>query len=498
MIIPVAQQANRIVQLIKAQNSSVIPDRSSVIHDTFVLPMASTAAWSDALIAYGQSLQSLDLMAAALTDTDMLTAIAEAMQVSYNQAYEFVVNGILRFGANYGCYLKPATAATAFISIYSNSLPTSDISIAAGLGVETAQGVKYYVPNSLMLTVDSAPAFYDATLDAYAIQALAECSQTGTAGNTGTETIVYFSDTAALVGIDGVTNLTEVSSGFAQETITEFIARVKLTISGTSLQTSDGIAAEVLKLTSLPDVYVVDAQSPYSIRNDGYGGVVDVYTRNSIPVSTSQTMSTVTQASGMIFALQPVIDILSVSYQTDVYVKDTDFILTKDTRPALQGSSSAQDRIEWLTANHPPDGSDYTVNYVYNQAVQLIKSVLAEPSLTPLMGDVVDCALGREGTPTYVGIQFSVVLNSAAARATVLDNAVAAVYSYISGLGFGDALAISDVVGVLEGVAGIATVNVTPIRFAVYNTTTNTYGANLDTITPVGASFIKPWEIVIG
>jgi hypothetical protein len=173
-------------------------------------------------------------------------------------------------------------------------------------------------------------------------------------------------------GFAGLTNKYDITNGYAAETDEELVARIKLTRRGSNLETKDGIAALILNNTTVRNIFVADAQSPYQLRNSGKGGVVDIYTTDSIPAAVADVQNYT--STELVLTHQPVIEVTSIrlSDNSITYTEGTDYILVKDTNVLSRNSARSLDKVRWLTTTgtYPGVGVSYTVEYAYNQAVE--------------------------------------------------------------------------------------------------------------------------------
>jgi hypothetical protein len=224
---------------------------------------------------------------------------------------------------------------------------------------------------------------------------------------------------------------------------------------------------------------VADAQSPYQYRNNGKGGVVDVYTTDVIPALISDTYSYTTNnqllmnsdariADPTIAPNLPAIEILSISTDTPApytFQEGVDYVLTKDTSLLTGNSARALDSIQWLGAATPT--TTYTVEYVYNQAVTAVQALLMDDNYRPLMGDITSAVLVKEGTMLPVEISYQIVVLGGYSRSQVAAEATNNIQAYVNALGFGDSLAQSDIINVIENTRGVNYVNATPLAFNI-------------------------------
>ena len=463
MITGLDDLVERLVNIVKDTNSNITPKVGSVVHDGFILPAATALSWDSALQAFSQGIQSLDQILILETDTDFQVAVAEALGLSVDAVVGLLSAAIDRRGQDYGLTRKPPSKAYGIEYFYTTTPPTEDLVVPSGSAIQNAQGVQFTVTTSAVLVQADIAAYYDPALLAYSIAVPVEANIAGPGSNVAVDSLIY--PVGSLPnGFDGCTNKYAIENGHNEETDAEFVDRIKLTLAGTNLQTANGMKALILNQTNIRSVFIADASSPYQIRNNGKGGVVDIYTIDNLP--TRQVDSWSTAASDQYFVHQPVIDVISVKgvYGTGLehdFVPG-DYTFVQDTNPLTMRSVRALDKIIWGTTR--PTGP-YKVTYAYNQALETIQNLITQAEYRPLMGDVSTAVLSREGLESPIEIAYRVVVYGNYSRNEVTRQATANVLAYVNNLGFGSSLAQSDIINVIENTPGIQSVSVTPVKF---------------------------------
>jgi uncharacterized phage protein gp47/JayE len=460
------------------KNPNIVTRRGSVVHDSFLIPSAASLAWNSALLEFTRACTSLDTILLAKVDTEMQQAVGEALNLSMDAVVQLLSDSIDRIAANYGLTRKPAQKASGLVHFYVSTAPGSDIQVASGTRIETAQKTQFITTATVVLVTNSISAFYDPVLNAYAVAAPIEAVLTGPGSNVGAGTIIYATNTIP-TGFTGLSNKYAIANGYDTETDEQLVDRIKVTLRGSNLETKSGIESLVLNNTTVRNVFVADAQSPYQYRNNGKGGVVDVYTTDVIPALISDTYSYTTNnqllmnsdariADPTIAPNLPAIEILSISTDTPApytFQEGVDYVLTKDTSLLTGNSARALDSIQWLGAATPT--TTYTVEYVYNQAVTAVQALLMDDNYRPLMGDITSAVLVKEGTMLPVEISYQIVVLGGYSRSQVAAEATNNIQAYVNALGFGDSLAQSDIINVIENTRGVNYVNATPLAFNI-------------------------------
>jgi hypothetical protein len=369
--------------------------------------------------------------------------------------------------------------------------------VPSGTLIESPTGVQFITTSSAIILQAQLASYYDPALLAYSVAVPIEAVVAGPGSNLSAGQLIYATSTLPN-GFTGVTNKYVIDNGHDTETDAEFVDRIQATEGGTSLQTAMGIRALILNNTDIRSVFIADAASPYQIRNSGKGGVVDIYTIDSLPtlVTDYWTMA----SSDQYFQHQPVSDVVSVTgvYNDGVhapelehsFVEDQDYFFVKDTNPLSLNSVRGFDKIIWPGAVRPTGA--YTVTYAYNQALETIQNLVMQDQYRPLMGDVATAVLSREGTQVPLEVSYQiVVLGGGYSPDTVKQQATANVMAFINGLGFGVSLAQSDIINVLENTPGVNSVNTVPVKF-------NRVGGAIEEILTVKAfEYLRAQTIVI-
>lgn len=468
MLTPVNTYISRLTTALQERNPELVARRGSVIHDAFILPAASALAWNSSLLEMTRAMTALNSILTAKQDGELLTSVAEALNLSVDGVTGLLSESIDRIGSNFGLTRKTAQKAFGLVSFYVATAPAADLTVPAGTVVETATKVQFSTTSEVKLIQNTAASFYDPILNAYSVSAPVEALLAGANSTASARTLIYTTGPVPS-GFEGVINKYDITNGYDAETDEEFVARIQATLRGSNLETKDGLTALVLNNTTARSIFVADAQSPFQYRNKGKGGVADVYMIDVIPAAVVDTL--VYSGTKQLLPHRPVIGITSVvgpiiGEPTHQFVQGVDYQLTKDTTVLTRESSQAKDYLEWLGATLPIAGSNYTVEYVYNQAVENVQALVDSDQYRPLMGDVSSAVLAREGIQVDVAISFQVVINGGYSRSQVLAAATAAVQGYINALGFGESVAQSDIVNVLENVPGVNYVlSDTPLAF---------------------------------
>ncbi len=478
----------RLIAVLSAETSAVTAKPGSVIHSAFILPSATALSWDSSMLTLTQAMYSLTRLLALSSDTNFQTSVAEALAVSVVDVQHILSTAIERIGANYGLTRKGPSAAYGTVYFYTTSAPGSDQSISAST-ITTNTGVAFTTSDTTVLPADNIAAYYDPVLAAYSVAAAVTAVAAGSSGRVGANTLV---NATGLPAGFSVTNKYAIETGYDTETDAELVARIQTTLQGISLQTAPGIKATIMNNLDVRQVLVADAQSPYQLRNNGKGGVVDIYVMDMLPVEATQVM---TYNGNTVFNLQPVLDIVSiVDANNTSLVEGTDYALVTDTNPLTMNSTRAIDRVVWLPGGTAPVGST-TVTYVYNQMLHNVSNFITADAYKPLMGDVTNSVLVRSGNRIDLEIGFQVVTygNYRASRSSILSSATAAIEALVNATGFGASIAESDIIAVIEAVPGVNYVPLTPTAFNIVGQAIPALGV----ITAGGNEYLRVSSVIL-
>lgn len=445
---------------LREHNPDLASRPGSVIHDSFTLPTAAGMSWTSAILKLMETIQFLDKIPSAKNNDDFKLEIAEALEISIDEVDALLSNAIDKIGSNYGLVRKPAQNAFGLAYFYTSSAPAGDLIIPTGTIIENDQKIQYRTTEEVVLLQDLIESYFDPALNAYAVAVPITALESGIASNVSANSLIYMENPIA--GFDGVTNKFDISTGYDAETDEEFINRIKETIRGINLETKAGISNLVLNNTAVRNIFVADAQSKYQWRNNGKGGVVDIYISDTLPVIATETLTY--NNLEYVFQNQPVLDILSVYDATTTYVEGTDYRFEKDTNIFYKNSAKSSDKLVWLSGGNHPAG-EYTVEYVYNDHIKTVQELLTSDEYRPLMGDITEAVLAREGERVDLDIGFRIILHSGFSKTNVVNAAKIAIQSYINSLNFGASVAQSDIINILEDIEGVNYVQTTPLAF---------------------------------
>ena len=449
--------------------------------------VATESAKLKTLETFISGLQSLDSILAMQVDTVFIADVAESLNITPTQVQTLLTTSIETFAANLSMTRNPPTASTGLVAFErSTPLSAGDVTIPSGTTVHSISGVDYQTTATVVMLVASAPAYYNATLNMYIIEAPVQATILGTAGNTEANTIT--SESTFIPELPFVTNINAIVNGLDQETDEELVNRIKVTLTGNNIGAVDGYKKLVLQTGFVSDAAIIGASNPLMLRDRNFGGAVDIYLLETQLISITDTrIQGVIPDTQYVMAEQPVDSVLAVNgikgAVPKVFVEGVDFNFVKDTNPLIASSVRASDKITWLPGQAPDASTSYTIQYLTDNNVQQVNNLFANTDTNAILG--VDI-LVRQGIKINVDVSFELVLTADAVRTTVNTAVLQAMQTYVDNLKFGQVLNQSDLIAAAENTAGVDRVKIPVTQF---NKTG--YSGNVDYIPAAQNEYIR-------
>lgn len=320
------------------------------VRDVFINPAANEIA-----NMYGD-LKLLELSQSVLTavgnDLDKLASNYFVTRKSATKSY-----GVLRFFIDEKNFPES-------ITIPYNSIITS-------LSTNQNPAVKVQTTESVMIdknTLDNLPV----AINGYKyIDVDASSIESGEFTNVDAEQLIII-ESCNTQNIYGVTNPFAFSGGTDKESDTSLVLRIKLAISGANIGTKNGYLGYVLKQDGVIDAKIVGAGDKMMVRDDGYGGKVDIYIRGSLNEETEQEFN-IDQSyinngyPNIILNKQPVNSLVSIiANDGTTFLNADNFECTKETTIQSNGETKVNPTYykdyEWdfsLTDSFPKTDINY-------------------------------------------------------------------------------------------------------------------------------------------
>ena len=157
----------------------------------------------------------------------------------------------------------------------------------------------------------------------------------GSINNVGSMQLVR-QETNITQDILSVTNPFAFSGGADTEDDNSLLLRIRLAISGSNIGTKDGYLSYVLRHNGVIDAKVIGAEDDIMIRDDGYGGCVDIYIRGILNEEAIQNFNVdydyISDYSDIVLENQPVNSIVYIEADDGTkFINAADFEVTKET-----------------------------------------------------------------------------------------------------------------------------------------------------------------------
>ena len=375
--------------------------------------------------------------------------------VSEDQSIETASqSGLEKWGSNLNKYQKPAIPATGTVTFFSNTAPTTDITIAANVIVSTRAGVgvtaqQFRTIRKVVMYNVLSPSYLNPSTGKYEISVEVEAMVPGTEGVVGAYTIDSIQGT--LIGVNGVYNATATSGGEASETTTEFSQRLASTFTGTILGTEDGYLTEVLANENVVSATVVG----HGDTGREFYNAVDIYYKgNNLRYYTDvfnipQGITT----TDLVLTKQPVI---SGSIQTIIYGSTGSIIGPVPTHTFVRdtslygGSIYGQDKLVFSPALSPNLGTAYVV-YTYNALSEELQNLFTKTNKDLLNVDV----LVKAATQILIDMDLDVTILSGYDPVVVTLEIQNTIAVFLDSLDIGEELQMADVAREVLNVAGV-------------------------------------------
>jgi len=377
--------------------------------------------------------------------------------------------------SNYGMSRLAGRAAsgTVVFQIRNFSTSSSDVTVPVGttvstLASETIQQVSFVTTEEVIFLASEAPSYFNPTTGLYERIATIVAEQEGSGGNVAAGTIVQL--VTSTPGIDSVNNTVATTGGQDKESNTDFAERIRQKLSGNSVGTTAGINSLMRENVNTQDSIVVTPNDPEMIR-DEFGGEVDVYILGEILTTTFDIRQYLLTASQeFIMQHQPVRSVSSVtgivSAAPYTFVEGVDYDVEFDPSTIYNGSVRLETKIVFRLgmggATMPDDGTNITINYVYNSLIEELQTELDKDENNIVTSDI----LVKEAEKAEIDVTADVTLYPGYNEADAISDIQTAVSEEIDALGLGDSIDRSDIVAAIESVESVDAVDLSTLILA--------------------------------
>lgn len=374
-----------------------------------------------------------------------------------------------KLNGNTGFPRKQAQASRGSVTFYGPTL-SEDITIPSGVIVSTESGVQFRVNGEYIMYSAVKNTYFDFNLNLYSLAVPVIAVTGGTSGNVKAGKIVQL--TSQIPGITSVTNVTATSGGAEQETNEEYVARYKERIRGTTLTSYGGMLNAIddpeNEFSGVTDRVLVKAGSALMLRDEGLGGMVDIYILGST-LKTVAEQFFYSEDEDYVFKYHPVDDILSVSGAgvTDPDTEEVlseariyeDAVLVQDRTSTRAGSYLGQDYLTFNANNTPIDGELVTVTYTYNELINNIQAYFNDESNSAPNSDI----LIKESLEINFAVTVSITVDASLSFTDVADEAASNVAAFVNALRIGENFTRLDIANQLGATDGVANASLNDI-----------------------------------
>jgi len=447
-----SQIVNEMIQFLKNTRSSVDTKPGTFTRDVVIDPVANTLDTFYNELDKVSRVQSPDL--ASPSDIEQL-------------------------GRNYQALRKGAIKATGTVNFYSfASPPAGGIAIPQGTTVVTkalANGSSQQFVTTQ--TVQLFPSSYNVNTGRYEVSASVRAIIPGSAGNVTGGAVNALSDVVS--GINGVYNYSPFTSGKDIEPIGAYRTRIKATITGNNVGTSDGYYRAITSNLNILDAKIVtkgDITTGITARQDI--GAVDIYINGLVSIQAPvETYVIPTSIPYEIIPSKQPIDVLAkdsftlVGSITGALVEGTHYNLVKDYNN-YGGSIRARDKFVFVFGT-VTIGETITITYSYNSLVESLQIFMNDPLRRAVGADV----LIKQARPREMDVTCIIsVLPGYTAAAT--SNAVLNILTVgLNSYNIGTEVQQSDLLALIANTAGVDDVTV-PLTTFQENSATGTLVQN--------------------
>ncbi len=189
---------------------------------------------------------------------------------------------------NFGIKRKTATQSTGQVVFYTNTLPSQDVFIPAGTRLGTQLGnsnqqITFQTLSDVNLFISLEATYFNVNTGNWEVIANISAEQNGSVGNVGPFSINSILSTNSPMK---VTNNNPTTGGFDQESNVDLAVRTINTFLGTGAGTKSGYLGLVTSQSYILDAIIQGPGDPMMIRDNGFGGKVDIWVVPSLNLIT--------------------------------------------------------------------------------------------------------------------------------------------------------------------------------------------------------------------
>lgn len=347
-------------------------------------------------------------------------------------------------GTNYSLERNSGIYATVNVTFWTETAPTTDITIPAGTEVSTigttfANPVEFTTVAEATYALSAISNYYSYDRARYEFTVRCICSEIGSRGNVAAGLLLRLNSVVA--GIDGCINLTAATGGDDEESDDDFRNRIRLKKTGRELNTVNGLRAFVKDL-GFTDAYPVRPESADAEK--AYG--IDVFVIDSSSESFTDSFTYDPAQDEYYFTKRPIISVTSVVGSIVGTLPSTDYSVHADSTSPLRRSVESNDYIRFLPSASLTVGETVTVVYTYNSRIVQGQNTLDLNDNDILTSD----PLLKRAYPLGLYINAKLNLKANADGPTTRNRVKSALSQYLGAYRLGDDIQKSDLIIILQ------------------------------------------------
>lgn len=399
----------------------------------------------------------------SIAEISRLQTLEDAQLLSVEE-----LDGLLE--TNQGFERKSSTKSRGFVTLATSNL-SSDIFIPDGALVATLSGIQFSIIGSYTMFSVIASSYFDSATQRYVLTVPIVARDGGVIGNVKSKQIVQL--LTSIPGIDFITNPVPTAGGAETETNVDYVNRYRERLRGTDYTSYGGMLRIVddpeNQFGAVQDRLLIKAGDPLMTRDEGLGGMVDIYILGESLFTVSQRIvyhDSVNSSTGYLQLVEcPVALVNSVASEVIQTTTGTtqiiysDAVLVKDTTSEYSGSIYSQDKIKFDPNNKPVDGDVIIVNYTYNKLIKDIQGFFNIDRNRAPNSDV----LIREAKLVQVTIGATVSIDQSLTFNEIAQEAIDAIESFVDRSLLGEGFTKFDIVNILDDVDGITNVSLNQV-----------------------------------
>jgi uncharacterized phage protein gp47/JayE len=357
-------------RLLNANPGEFSTNPQAFLADLFMAPLAAGDVEQQARTYMASLGDSVTDILAVENDSQMLSLLATALQVSTTTVLSMLSALLDAWGQNFDTPRLQPTYATGQIQLGTVTAPTSNITVNTGVIATTSDGTAFSVTAPVTMYAASAGNYFNTTNYQFTISAPAQAQQAGSAGNAASGTINTLQTSVG--GIQFVTNAQAFTGGQDLETDSAYGARLLQIWLAAGRLTAAGLQyyPETL-VPGVQDVYVAGPNDPLAQRG---GSRTDIWYQGEVQQSVTETFTAYnhpTIPNCILPTYRPCLTLESVSSGTAT--------LVPDITSAVSNSVQSWDRFQFSQAPQFP----VQISHIYDAQAAAVQNLYNNPEYAP-------------------------------------------------------------------------------------------------------------------